>query len=70
MGGRYGKYGDMKRRARLRRSMALKNDVYRFKQTSQKLKKDKRIRLQSKNKLKVSVEFSLNELADLKESST
>jgi len=70
MGGRYGKYGDMKRKARLRRSMALKKDVYRFKQTSQKLKKDKRIHLQSRNKLKVSVEFSSNELADLNESST
>lgn len=70
MAGRYGKYGDMKRKAGLRRSRALKKDVFRFKQTSQKLKKDKRIRLQSKNKLKVSVEFGSDELADLNESST
>jgi len=57
MGGRFGKYGDMKRKARLRRSRALKYDVYRLKQTSQKVKKDKRSKLQSANKLKVSVEF-------------
>ena len=68
MGGRFGKYGDMKRKARLRRSRALKNNVYRLKQTSQRLKKGKRIKLQSADKLKVSVEFKPDELTDLNES--
>ena len=68
MGGRFGKYGDMKRKARLRRSRALKNNVYRLKQTSQRLKKDKRIKLQSADKLKVSVEFKPDELTGLNES--
>jgi hypothetical protein len=64
MGGRFGKYGDMKRKARLRRSRALKNNVYRLKQTSRRLKKDKGIQLQSTDKLKVSVEFKPDELTD------
>ena len=68
MGGRFGKYGDMKRKARLRRSRALKNNVYRLKQTSRRLKKDKRIQLQSTDKLKVSVEFKPDELTDPNES--
>jgi hypothetical protein len=68
MGGRFGKYGDMKRKARLRRSRALKNNVYRLKQTSRRLKKDKGIQLQSTDKLKVSVEFKPNELMGLDES--
>lgn len=68
MGGRFGKYGDMKRKARLRRSRALKNNVYRLKQTSRRLKKDKGIQLQSTDKLKVSVEFKPNELTDPNES--
>jgi len=68
MGGRFGKYGDMKRKARLRRSRALKNNVYRLKQTSRRLKKDKRIQLQSTDKLKVSVEFKPDELMGLNES--
>jgi hypothetical protein len=68
MSGRFGKYGDMKRKARLRRSRALKNNVYRLKQTSRRLKKDKRIQLQSTDKLKVSVEFKPDELMGLNES--
>ena len=68
MGGRFGKYGDMKRKARLRRSRALKNNVCRLKQTSRRLKKDKGIQLQSTDKLKVSVEFKPNELMGLDES--
>ena len=70
MGGRFGKYGDMKRKARLRRSRALKNNVYRLKQTSRRLKKDKGIQLQSTDKLKVSVEFKPDELMGLNESNT
>lgn len=57
MGGRFGKYGDMKRKARLRRSKMLKHNVYRLKQTSQKVKKGKWSKFQPANKLKVSVEF-------------
>lgn len=68
MGGRFGKYGDMKRKAGLRRSRALKNNVYRLKQTSRRLKKDKGIQLQSTDKLKVSVEFKPDELTDPNES--
>jgi hypothetical protein len=68
MGGRFGKYGDMKRKARLRRSRALKNNVYRLKQISRRLKKDKGIQLQSTDKLKVYVEFKPDELTDPNES--
>ena len=68
MGGRFGKYGDMKRKARLRRSRALKNNVYRLKQASRRLKKDKGIQVQSTDKLKVSVEYKPNELMGLDES--
>lgn len=68
MGGRFGKYGDMKRKARLRRSRALKKNVYRLKQTSQRLKKEKRIQVQSAGKLKVSVEFNPDEHKGLNES--
>ncbi len=68
MGGRFGKYGNMKRKARLRRSRALKKDVYRLKQTSRRLKKDKRIQLQSTGKLNVDVEFKPDELTGLNES--
>ena len=67
MGGRFGKYGDMKRKSRLRRSRALKKNVFRLKQTSQRLKKDKGIQLQSTDKLKVSVEFEPDELTGLNE---
>jgi len=68
MGGRFGKYGDMKRKARLRRSRVLKKDVYRFKQTLQKSKKDIRIPLQSTDKLKVDVEFKQDVRKGVKES--
>jgi hypothetical protein len=68
MGGRFGKYGDMKRKARLRRSRALKNNVYRLRQTSKRLKKNKGIQFQSADKLKVSVEFKPDELKGLNES--
>jgi len=68
MGGRFGKYGDMKRKARLRRSRALKKNVYRLKQTSRRFKKDKGRQLQSAGKLKVSVEFSSDELTGFNES--
>jgi hypothetical protein len=57
MGGRFGKYGDMKRKARLRRSRSLKRNVSRLKQISRKLKKDKGIKPQSIDNLKVSVKF-------------
>lgn len=57
MGGRFGKYGDMKRKAWLRRSRVLKNNFYRSRHKSKKLKKDKGFRPQSADKLKVDVEF-------------
>jgi hypothetical protein len=41
MGGRFGKYGDSKRKARLRRSRALKKDLFRSKLKTRRLKKDK-----------------------------
>ena len=65
MGGRFGKYGDMKRKARLRCSRALKKDVCRLRHKSRKPKKDKRIQLQSTGKLKVSVEFKPYDIAPL-----
>jgi len=68
MGGRFGKYGDMKRKARLRRSRALKKNVCRLKQTSRRPKKDKGIQLQSMDKLKVDVEIKLDEITDPNES--
>lgn len=57
MGGRFGKYGDIKRKARLRRSRELKRDVRRFKQKYRRLKKNKEPFLQSPGKLEVDVEF-------------
>ena len=68
MGGRFGKYGEMKRKARLRRSRALKKNVCRLKQTSRRPKKDKGIQLQSMDKLKVDVEIKLDEITDPNES--
>jgi len=68
MGGRFGKYGDMKRKARLRRSRALKKNVCRLKQTSQRPKKDKGIQIQSMDKLKVDVEIKPDEITDPNES--
>jgi hypothetical protein len=41
MGGRFGKYGDSKRKARLRRSRVLKKDLFRSKLKTRRLKKDK-----------------------------
>jgi hypothetical protein len=55
MGGRFGKYGDFKRKARIRRSRPFGKDIERLKQRSRRLKKDKRIKLQKAGKLKVSV---------------
>ena len=57
MGGRFGKYGDVKRKARIRRSRRLKRDVERVRQISRRLKKDKRFNIQGPGKLKVSVEI-------------
>jgi len=68
MGGRFGKYGDIKRKARLRRSRALKTHVHRLKHKSRKPKKNKRIQFQSADKLKVSIEFNPHAFKGLKES--
>jgi hypothetical protein len=57
MGGRFGKYGDFKRKARIRRSRLLKRDVERLRQTSRRLKKDKRFKIQGPGKPKVSIEI-------------
>jgi hypothetical protein len=57
MGGRFGKYGDIKRKARLRLSRALKKDLCRLKLKSRRLKKEKRIKPYSADPLHVSVEF-------------
>jgi hypothetical protein len=59
MGGRFGKYGDIKRKARLRRSRVLKKNVYRLKHKSRRLKKNKWIQVRSTDKLKVKLEFKL-----------
>jgi len=56
MGGRFGKYGDVKRKARIRRSRLLKRDVERVGQTSRRLKKDKRFKIQGPGKLKAFIE--------------
>jgi len=68
MGGRFGKYGDMKRKARLRRSRALKKNVCQLKQISRRPKKDKGLQIQSADKLKVDVEIKPEELSDPNES--
>ena len=57
MGGRFGKYGDFKRKVRIRQSRLLKRDVERVKQTSRRLKKDKRFKIQGPGKFKVSIEI-------------
>ena len=59
MGGRFGKYGNIKRKTRLQRSRSLKKDIYRLKYKSIKLKKGKKITPQSMGKLNVDVEFKL-----------
>jgi hypothetical protein len=57
MTGRFGKYGDFKRKVRIRQSRRLKRDVERIRQTSRRLKKDKRFKIQGPRKLKVSIEI-------------
>jgi hypothetical protein len=57
MSGRFGKYGDFKRKVRIRQSRRLKRDVERVRQTSRRLKKDKRFKIQGPGKLKVSIEI-------------
>ena len=46
MGGRFGKYGNFKRKARIRQSRLFKRDVERVRQTSRRFKKDKRFKRQ------------------------
>jgi hypothetical protein len=53
MGGRFGKYGDFKRKGRIRRSRLLKRDVERLRHTSRRLKKDKRLKIQREGKPQV-----------------
>jgi len=57
MGGRFGKYGDFKRKDRIRRGRRLKRDVERVRQTSRRLKKDKRIKIQRAGNPQVSIEI-------------
>ena len=57
MGVRFGKYGDFKRKARIRRSRLLKRDVERLRHTSRRLKKDKRIKIQRAGNLQVFIEI-------------
>jgi hypothetical protein len=57
MGGRFGKYGDFKRKVRIRQSRLFKRDVERVRQTSRRLKKDKRFKIQGLGKPKVSIEI-------------
>jgi len=56
MGGRFGKYGDFKRKASIRRSRLLKRDVERLRHISRRLKKDKQLKIQRAGKLQVSIE--------------
>jgi len=60
MGGRFGKYGDIKRKARIRRSRTFSQTFDRLKSKPRRLEKEKRIKLQSKNKLKVTIEINPN----------
>jgi hypothetical protein len=56
MSGRFGKYGDFKRKARILRSRPFGKDIERSKQKARRLKRDKRIKLQRRvEKLRVSV---------------
>ncbi|MBE9531076.1 MAG: hypothetical protein IMF00_07400 [Proteobacteria bacterium] len=57
MGGRFGKYGDFKRKVRIRQSRLFKRDVERLRQTSQRHKKDKRFKIQGPGKPKVFIEI-------------
>ena len=54
MGGRFGKYGDFKRKERIRRNRPLRKHVNRLKYLQRK-GKGNRIKLQSKGKLNVSI---------------
>jgi len=60
MGGRFGKYGDIKRKARIRRSRISSQKFDRLKYKLKRLEKEKRIKLQSKSKLKVTIEINPN----------
>jgi hypothetical protein len=57
MGGRFGKYGDFKRKVRIRQSRLLKRDVERRRHTSRRLKKDKRFKIQRAGKHRVFIEI-------------
>lgn len=57
MSGRFGKYGDFKRKVRIRQSRLFKRDVERVGQKSRRLKKDKRFKIQGSGKMKVSIEI-------------
>jgi len=57
MGGRFGKYGDFKRKVRIRQSRLLKRDVERRKHTSRRLKKDKRFKIQRAGKPQVFIKI-------------
>jgi hypothetical protein len=57
MGGRFGKYGDFKRKVRIRQSRLLKRDVERRRHTSRRLKKDKRFKIQRAGAHQVFIEI-------------
>lgn len=57
MGGRFGKYGDFKRKVRIRQSGLLKRDVERRRHTSRRLKKEKRFKIQKTGKHQVFIEI-------------
>ena len=57
MGGRFGKYGDFKRKVRIRQSRLLKRDVERLRHTSRRLKKDKRFKIQRAGKPQVFIKI-------------
>jgi hypothetical protein len=57
MGGRFGKYGDFKRKFRIRQSRLLKRDVERLRHTSRRLKKDKRFKIQRAGEPQVFIEI-------------
>ena len=57
MGGRFGKYGDFKRKVRIRQSGLLKRDVERRRHTSRRLKKGKRFKIQKAGKHQVFIEI-------------
>ena len=55
MSGRFGKYGDFKRKTRILRSRPFGKDIERSKQRAQRLKRDKRIKLQKAGRIRVSI---------------